>query len=680
MRTKLHQRGLPAEHVRPSVAGRPPTPQRRGAPAAISFLAGSCLLAFATSLGAQVADDPLPIDLLLDIRSQVGGETPRWSPDGERILFASGGELTTIDPAGGVPRRIPASLGGSGHFLASQSPRWSPDGRWISFISDRTGSPELWLWSVESGTPRRLTGLGGRLIGSYSWSPDGRRIALASDRHGNMDIWTVSVPDGRLTRLTSEDLYEVYPAWSPDSRNVLYVRLDETWANHDVLEVAVGGAAEPRLIVRDRDFFDYGGGSTFGYPRVSHDGEHVLIRSHRSGWINYWTVPRSGGEPRPVAAEEADQSHARWSPDGQRVAFVSNRNGTHVLRVVPVDGGEARTLVAPEGPGVVGDPEWSPDGRRISYTLETPTRPKDLHVVTVASGERHRLTRSLPEGVSEARLVAPEKVVYPSTDGLTVHAYLYRPPGDAPPEGHPAILWIHGGPTSQYNDTFQQHVQYFVQRGYVVLMPNIRGSSGYGKAFEDANNGCWGHCDLEDVRAGVEFLKGQPFVDGDAMGITGSSYGGIMTMAAVSFAPGLFQAAVSQSGYGDWVAFAEGSNELRHMKLLEYEFGPFAENRDVYRHNSAISGVADASTPIFLVHGEGRYPGSPQSHQFAAALQAHYKPFRYKTYPGETYYVASRENRRELLRDMEAYFDWYLKGTGDRLPGRDHVSEVVPGG
>lgn len=620
--------------------------------------------------------EPLSVDLLLDVSAVVGGETPRWSPDGSRLLFSSGlGGLMTVPAAGGFPLRVPIRLGEAGHFLASQTPRWSPDGRWISFVSNRSGSPEIWLWSVETGEGRQLTRLGGRLIGSYRWAPDGRSIALATDRSGDMDVWRVSVPDGAATRLTDDPRYEVEPSWSSDSRHLLYVRLDTTWNDHTVLEIPASGG-EARVVARDTGFFDYGGGADFGPARYSPDGRSVLFPSQRSGWINYWIVPRSGGEPRRVAPEPADQSHARWAPDGSRVAFVSNRDGTQLLRVVDIGGGDPRTLVAPSGMGVVDAPEWSPDGRLISYTLETPTSPRDLQVVEVESGETRRLTRSLPEGGAGRRLVAPEKVSYRSTDGHTIHGYLYAPRDRS--ERHPAILWIHGGPTSQYRDTYQQHVQYFVQRGYVVLLPNIRGSSGYGKAFEDANNGCWAHCDLEDVRRGADFLRSLPYVDGDALAITGTSYGGIMTMAAVTFAPGEFQAAVSQSGYADWVAFMEGDNELRHQKLLEYELGPYPENRDVYRRASSIHAVDRAKTPIFIVHGEGRYPGSPQSRMFASALQERYKVFRYATYPGETYYVRSRANRRALLRDMEAFLDFYLRHEPVTLPGTSHVPEAGP--
>ena len=150
-------------------------------------------------------------------------------------------------------------------------------------------------------------------------------------------------------------------------------------------------------------------------------------------------------------------------------------------------------------------------------------------------------------------------------------------------------------------------------RGYAVLLPNIRGSSGYGKAFEDSNNGCWGRCDLVDVKAGVEYLRTLPYVDGEHMGITGASYGGCMSLAASAFAPGLFQAAVAVSGYGDWIHMIQ-EQELRHLKLVEYEFGPLAKEEARYRASSPIFYIKDIQTPIMLLHGAGRSFRAPRRH------------------------------------------------------------------
>jgi dipeptidyl-peptidase-4 len=162
------------------------------------------------------------------------------------------------------------------------------------------------------------------------------------------------------------------------------------------------------------------------------------------------------------------------------------------------------------------------------------------------------------------------------------------------------------------------------------------------------------------VLAGVDYLKTLPYVNPHKMGITGTSYGGCMSIAAVAFAPGVFQASIPASGYGDWIHFYH-EQELRHIKLMDYEFGPLAGNEEVYRRNSPIFHVRDVSTPTFLIHGEGKFPGSVASHNFAKELEKNYKVFRHKAYPNENYYIRNRENIRQMLLDMAEFLDQHLK-------------------
>lgn len=637
-----------------------------------ALLASPPLLAAQSAARTPATPTVLTADQLLAVSSVITGrDAPVWHPDGTRLAFlgtfGGSGGIWELPATGGVPRQLVAdvSLLGVGS-TSSPQPQWSPTGEHLAYVSSKGGAPEIWLHSAATGREQALTSLGGR-INTMAWSPDGRRIAFAADRYGSPDIYVVEVAAGAVTRLTSHPGHEVFPTWTPDGRTILFDRLDDRWVDHDVLAVPVDGAAPPRLVVRDPDFFDYRGGTAFGHAHVSPDGRSVLFRSQRSGWLNYWLVPLAGGAPRALTSESAEHSEASFSPDGRTVAYVANRNGTHSLHVVGVDGGASRALVAP-GEGVVARPAWSPDGTRLSYTYGTATTPPDLYVVDVRSGRTTRLTESMPAGVSAAALVAPRKVTYSSTAGLTINAYLYEPPGLRPGQRVPAIVWVHGGPTSQFHDAYQPQVQFFVQRGYAVLLPNIRGSSGYGRAFEDLNNGCWGHCDLEDVVAGADYLRSLSFVDGAKLGIHGVSYGGCMTMSAIVNAPGVFQAAIPESGYGDWVRFHEWNDELQHTRLLAYEFGPWPDSAAVYRRNSPIYNVHRVTTPTFLVHGTGAVtpwrPGQmpvPASLDFARALDAQYKIFRYKAYPGETYYVYGRANVREKLHDMLDFLDQFLR-------------------
>lgn len=638
----------------------------------LTFLASLASLATAFLPVSARAQEAIPVAELLSVRSSVGGETPQWAPGGESILLG-GSTLRLIPPSGGAAGQLPISTGGSGHFLASSEPRWSPDGRWISYISDKSGTPEIWIWEVEGGRELLLTHHGGRLIKGYSWSPDSRVIAFSGNRNGQYDVWTVEVPTGASRRLTDSQSLEVYPTWAPDSRSVLFVRLDDAWMDHTVVEVPATGGAE-RSIVEDRAFFDYGEGGTFGYPLISPDGASVVFPSYRSGWINYWRVSREGGEPVAVAPSAADQTEGTWSPDGAHFAYVENHGGTHRVMVAPANGGPPRVVVDPQW-GVLGGLQWAPDGSRLSYILETPTRPGELMIHSLESGASTRVTDAMPVPGLEGRFVMPERVEYES-GGMVIPSYLYRPPTTTADEAgqHPAIVWTHGGPTSQWEDTFEPAIQYFTQRGYVVLLPNVRGSSGFGREFEEANDGCWAKCDLDDAIAGAEHLRSLPFVRGEHIGTTGSSYGGFMSCAAAAFGGETFQAVIAASGYCDRVSFFE-DGEFRHLQQLRKEMGDLEEHRARYLEISPYYHLRNVQTPVFVLHGEGRYPDSPQMKEFFRELQRLYKPARYKAYPGENYYVSSFENTQAMLSDMLAFFDFYLQGKDTTLPGVAYLED-----
>jgi dipeptidyl aminopeptidase/acylaminoacyl peptidase len=195
-------------------------------------------------------------------------------------------------------------------------------------------------------------------------------------------------------------------------------------------------------------------------------------------------------------------------------------------------------------------------------------------------------------------------------------------------------------------------VQYFVQHGYVILQPNIRGSSGYGKEFEEANNKCWGKCDLEDVLAGVEYLRTLPFVDANKIAITGQSYGGMMTMAAVVNAPDVFQAAIAEGGKLDWT---EGGSDFN------YELGPLPENYDLRWNLSPVNHVDKIKTPTFIICGEREGKFAPDFKLCVEKLKEFNKVYKFKAYPDEGHYVHKLENRRQMLLDKLEFYEKYLK-------------------
>ena len=624
--------------------------------ALVPLLATGC-----TEPGPTQRDSRSPGDFTLEeylsLSSLVDGAVPDWSPDGSTILFSGRGSLWTIAAAGGTPQAIPVEGAGS--------PAFSPDGEWIGYVSSASGDgQELWLWSLAEQRAVQLTDLGARTL-AWSWSPDGQAIAFSNSLRGNYDIYKVSVPDGHIKRVTTDTRYDVQPTWTPDGSSIVYVRMDQWWIHHDVIAIDAETGAGERVIVSDRDWMDYRTGQEFGPGQVSPRGDQVLFRSYRNGWINWWVAPMDGGEPSPVAAEEADQSsqkpfrgYARWSPDGGSIVYTSNLRGNKVLRVASIDDGTVRTLFAPEM-GLVANPSWSPDGSRLAVTFDTPRHVPDLFVVDVASGDTTRLTNSMPDASLAEAFFLPERVSY-EKDGLTIHSYLFRPAEPPPPDGYPAIVWVHGGPSSQFEDGWRRlwEAHYLVKHGYAVLAPNIRGSSGFGWEHEQANNGCWARCDLDDVVAGAEYLGTLPDMNGDRLAVTGVSYGAYLSFAASTFAPDVFRAAVpAREGYANRIQLVESQSALGNINMYQYELGLLTENRETFRRASPTLYAQDAGTPMLIIAGER----DKQMQAFATEAARYYKPVTYEMYED----VAGRAARLEWMPRMLAFLDRHVKGDVD---------------
>ena len=209
------------------------------------------------------------LDQILSIRPLVGVETPQWSPDGSRIAFVSslGGttNLWSMPSKGGFPKRLTVSMGDV-NFLASRAPLWASTDKYLSYISKKTGTDEVWLWPTDGSEEIQLTHLGG-LIHSMAWSLNGDSVVVACNRHGAYEIYRVDVPSGQASRLTEGPLYAVSPVFTPDGRHIVYVRLNDTWEDHDVM-IMTREVKDSRVVASDTDFFDYTYGKTFGTPNV----------------------------------------------------------------------------------------------------------------------------------------------------------------------------------------------------------------------------------------------------------------------------------------------------------------------------------------------------------------------------------------------------------------------------
>ena len=629
--------------------------------------------ALATSAASTT---PLTGDEILSIHQGVELDTPQWLPDGSGIIFRSsvGGssDFWCVEPDGGPLRRLTVHSGG-------QAPRVSPDGRWLAYLSNRSGCREVWIHPLAGdlgADARQLTAFRAD-VNTASWAPDSRSMAISCNRYGSYDTFEVDVPSSTWQRLTSNsNRHEQYPVYLPDGNRIAFVRLSENWEDHEIVVTDRRGSSQ-QIVARDEDFFDYQLGRRFGHPLISPDGRRLLFRSHRSNWINYWQLELGAtSEPTPLHPEDFDQAcesgsitcgEACWSPDGRRVAFLSNRNGNVQLRVVSSDGG-ASTVVAADGEGVASHPQWSPDGRWIAFLYQSFLAPADIWVAEVTENDRgiiasglRQLTDSMPVGLAR-KFNTPEKVHYESFDGTRIPAYVYRPTQVSKDPGA-AIIEVHGGPWDQFRDTMHVVIQFYVQRGYTVLLPNIRGSSGYGKEFQEKIQSGWGVDDLKDLSAGAQYLVARGLADPHRIGVTGQSYGGSMAMAAAVFAPpGTFQAAVSRVGYADWHHYTLHGGQAS-VKLLRHVLGDPQENQDLYIRSSPLRWTQQAHLPILVIDQESP-PGEPSPDQreaFVKRLKSFNKPAWYKKYASTGGpYARSEAGAKQMLPDVIKFFKAYL--------------------
>ena len=325
-------------------------------------------------------------------------------------------------------------------------------------------------------------------------------------------------------------------------------------------------------------------------------------------------------------------------------------------------------VVAAGEEGVASHPEWSPDGKHLAFLYQSFTQPPDVWVADVEERDgqlavlsTRQLTFSMPQALGR-KFDPPQKIKYESFDGTMISAYVYQPRQRSSEPG-PASIEIHGGPLDQFRDTLHIVVQYYVQRGYTVLMPNVRGSAGYGRDFEKMTSAGWGVDDLKDLVAGAKYLAKQGLAHPQRIAASGQSYGGFMGMMVGCCAPeGVFQASVARTGYADWGYYYTHGGK-RTVTQLRYSMGPLEGNEDVYRKSAALKRAHEARTPVFVVDqkADPNVPRTDQRQELVAALRGFGKPVKYKQYENTGGpYARHPSGVKEMLPDVVSYLKQYI--------------------
>jgi dipeptidyl aminopeptidase/acylaminoacyl peptidase len=455
-----------------------------------------------------------------------------------------------------------------------------------------------------------------------------------------------------LTSNTPPDRKNYNPIWSKDGKYILYTQEQAKGTDSNIF-IADVATAKSTLLTPHQGEQIYSANDIS--PRSIPDGREILLTSNAAnGYDNVGLLMiGSKGELKPgeikwITKDKWRIRAGEFSPDGKRFIFRADVDGDEDIYLYDTASGKSTALPIAKG---VNEPSggpyaFSPDGTRLLYYHNGPTAPGDLGIYNLATGKSQQITHSLVGGIRSEDMVEPSLVHYPSRDGKwTISAFLYVPYNMARNGQNAAIVYVHGGPTSQTMNSFNRFIQFAVNQGYMVLAPNYRGSTGYGKEFEQANLFDMGGGDLQDVLAGVDWIKQTGHLDPKKIAVMGASYGGYMSMMAVTKAPDVWAAGVPIVPFVNW--FTEIENEdpvLRESDLAT--MGDLTKNKSLYEDRSPINFVDRIKAPLLLLAG-GHDPRCPKSEaqQVVDAIKQRGGTVDYKVYENEGHGFARVENQ-----------------------------------
>jgi dipeptidyl aminopeptidase/acylaminoacyl peptidase len=663
-----------------------------------------CWLIAAAAIAQQ---HPITFDDLVSAR-RVGA--PRLSPDGKWIAYDVSTYERNANPrrsaiylvatTGGTPKRITDGA------KQDEGPQWSPDGRAIAYVSNRDqDSKQVYIYDLAADSSRKVSNLSGG-AGSVKWVPDGSGVVAVSDVYPECGVdpdcvkqkTNAPAQPKSSARVITSLLYRHWNAWQEPTRtHIVYVPLN---------------GSSPRDLTPgafDAPPFSVGGGDEFD---VSPDGKELVFardvsdRPELSTNSDLYVVPLIGGEARRITTRTGADTSPQFSPDGRYIAYRSQSRAGYEsdlweLWLYDRMSGSSRRLV----PGFqqwINSFTWAPDSKSLYITYPTSSKNaiaqirlsdnlvQNLWDKSSADGlavsrdgtvyfERSSLSRPAeiyamrPGRDAEAvthendalfgsiALGQTSDVWYTGADGARVQALLVKPPMFDASKKYPAIVLIHGGPQGNWSDSwsYRWNAQMFASRGYVVFMPNPRGSTGYGQKFVEEISGDWGGRVYTDIMNGVDELAKMPFVDGTRLGAAGASYGGYMIDWILGHSD-RFKALASHDGVYNLTSMYGATEELWFAEW-EFQGNPW-DNPELYLKWSPHMFAKNFKTPTLVVHGELDYRVPlDQGLQLFTALQRRGVPSKLILFPDEGHWVLKPLNSRVWYREMGDWFDQWLK-------------------
>jgi len=668
-------------------------------------IAALCLLACST-LSAQ----KLPFDAQA-LMKVARISDPQLSPDSRTVSFTvqtvdlegnkKPKQIYTVPMDGGIPRQITNS--GS----VNERARWSPDSKRIAFISDRGGSPQVWIMNADGSSPMQVTRLATD-AGGVLFSPDGKNLVFSSDVYPDCpdDACNKARLDAEAAgkvkaRIYTSLLYRRWDQWQGKRRTHLMVTSvaggaprDLTPGNRDVPQFSLGGS-DDYAISPDGSEVCYSsnpdevaatstnselyvvpiaGGPAVkitinpgadNSPQYSPDGKYIAYRAQfRAGYeSDRWRLlllERASGRVINLT-ENIDRwvNGFAWAPDSTRVFFTTEDRGRQSIQFMPVTGGAARIAVS--GDSHLDDMQFSPDGKTMIYTEQNGSRPVEIFRANSAGGSAVPLTRLNDVLLDSRQLTALEEFWVEGAEKVRIQGFVVKPPDFDPSKKYPVLVLIHGGPQGAWSESwsYRWNAQVFAGAGYVVVMPNIRGSIGFGQKFIDEINGDWGGRAFDDLMAATDYAAKLPYADANRMVAAGGSYGGYMIDWVLGHTQ-RFKALVSHDGVFDLRSEALETEEL-WFPMWEFSGMPW-NSFDVYARWSPSHFVKDFRTPTLVIHGELDYRVPVgQGLQLFTALQLQKIPSKLLLFPDEGHWVLKPQNSMLWYKTFIDWIDSWVK-------------------
>jgi dipeptidyl aminopeptidase/acylaminoacyl peptidase len=647
----------------------------------------------AATLAAQ--QQPFTVEAMLKIARI---SDPQLSPDGKTVTFTvqtveidkniKPSQIYIVSVSGGSPRAIT-------HDSNNERPRWAPDSRHVVFTSTRGGTSQIWIMDPDGTASKQLTHLSSEAEGA-SLSPDGKKIVFLSRVYPdcsvdgivndscNKERIEIDAKSNVKARIYTSLLYRHWTQWrskrrkhllsmdieggpvkdltpgnrdvppfslggpegytiSPDSAEVAYVTNTDpelaTSTNSDIYAVPIGGGESKQITTNP--------GADDG-PLYSPDGKFLAYRSQaRAGYeSDRWrlvTLERATGKTA-ILTEALDRPvlSMTWAPDSTRLFFVAEDRGREGLQMVGATGGAFRSIIA--GASSLDDVQFSKDGKTLIYTEQTGSRPTEIYRASSSGGTGVALTHLNDALLSSYSLPQFEEFWVEGAEGTRVHSFMLKPPGFTAGRKYPVLFLIHGGPQGTWGESwsYRWNPQVFASAGFLVIMPNPRGSTGYGQKFTEEVSADWGGKVFDDIMAVVDHIATQPFADPERMAAAGGSFGGYMVDWMLGHTD-RFKAFVSHAGVYDLRSMAGETEEL-WFPLWEFKGMPW-NDPDMYAKWSPSYFVNNFKTPTLVIHGEQDYRVPfGQGLQLFTALQMQKVPSKLLLFPDEGHWILKPQN------------------------------------